>query len=177
MSLRKMFLGAAGVLAGYAIYRACDPKIPANVTPVENFDAEKYLGTWYEVGRVDNRFERGLIKTKAEYTLNEDGSINVLNSGFNPSKGRYTHASGTALFVRGRGTGALKVSFFGPFFGGYNIVALDDDYRWSIVIGSSPNYFWVLSRDPLLSPDLRDRAITVAMQHGIPPARINWVTQ
>ncbi|MFC3446345.1 lipocalin family protein [Falsochrobactrum ovis] len=97
MSLRKMFLGAAGVLAGCAIYRACDPKIPANVTPVENFDAEKYLGTWYEVGRVDNRFERGLIKTKAEYTLNEDGSINVLNSGFNPSKGRYTHASGTAL--------------------------------------------------------------------------------
>ncbi|MBV2144228.1 lipocalin family protein [Falsochrobactrum sp. TDYN1] len=177
MNPKRMALSAAGLLAGYAIYRAVAPKIPAGVVPVSNFDAERYLGKWFEVGRLDNRFERGLIKTTAEYTLNDDGSIHVVNSGFDALRGRHKQVSGTAVFVRGPNDGALKVSFFGPFYGGYNIIALDEDYRWAIIVGSSTDYFWVLSRDPELPINLRARATEMAEQVGIDPSRINWVQQ
>lgn len=177
MRFSRLLLGATSLMAGYAIYRATHPGIPANVSPVTGFDAERYLGKWFEVGRLDNRFERGLIGTTAQYMLNDDGSINVLNSGFDALRGRHKQASGTAFFVDGPQKGALKVSFFGPFYGGYNIVELDDAYEWSIIVGSSLDYFWVLSREPVLSVGLKERALSVADRLGIDPLKINWVQQ
>ena len=177
MSVKKLALAALGLFAGYKFYRASNPQIPENIVPVTGFELSRYLGKWYEVGRVENRFERGLIKTTAEYTLNGDGTVNVLNSGVDVNSGRHKRASGTAVFVRSQNEGALKVSFFGPFYGGYNVVALDEDYQWSIVAGSSNQYFWVLSRSAEMSEELKDRAIKVARDIGIAPDHINWVQQ
>lgn len=177
MSVKRLFITAAGLFAGYKLYKAYNPRIPANVAPITGFEVGRYLGKWYEVGRIENRFEKGLIKTTAEYTLNGDGTVNVLNSGVDALTGRHKRVSGTAVFVREKYEGALKVSFFGPFYGGYNIVALDEDYRWAIVIGSSEKYFWVLCRMPEIPSELKDRAIKIALDVGVNPTKINWVPQ
>lgn len=177
MSAKKLLLAAVSLFAGYKLYKAITPEIPENISPVTGFEIERYLGKWFEVARADNRFEKGLIKTTADYTLNGDGTVNVLNSGIDEISGRYKRASGTAVFVRNQYEGALKVSFFGPFYGGYNIVDLDEDYRWAIIVGSSAKYFWVLSRTPEVPAELRERAYKVAAEAGVITSDIKWVQQ
>jgi len=177
MSAKKMLLIATGLFAGYKLYRSFYPKIPDKVVPVAGFDLSRYLGRWFEVAQIDNRFEKGLIKTTAEYTLNDDGTVNVLNSGVDEISGRHKRASGTAVFVQDKTQAALKVSFFGPFYGGYNVVAIDEDYQWAIIVGSSLKYFWVLSRRAEITEQLRERAISVAIDIGIDSANIKWVPQ
>lgn len=113
---------------------------------VENFDVERYLGTWYEIARLDHSFERGLDEVTATYSWNDNGTIKVTNRGYNTKKGKWNEAVGKAKFKGDEDIGALKVSFFGPFYAGYNIVALDEDYSHALVAGPSTKYLWVLSR-------------------------------
>ena len=141
--MRNTFLTciACIVLAGCA-------QIPDGVEPVRGFDAERYLGTWYEIARLDHSFERGLSKVTATYTARDDGGIGVLNRGFSAEKGEWDEASGRAKFVGARDVGQLKVSFFGPFYGGYNVVDLDPAYQYSLVVGPNRSYLWILARQP-----------------------------
>ena len=132
---------ACALLAGCA-------QIPDGVKPVGGFDAERYLGTWYEIARLDHSFERGLSKVTATYTARADGGIDVLNRGYDAAKGEWDEASGRAKFVGGRDVGQLKVSFFGPFYGGYNVVDLDPSYQYSLVVGPNRSYLWILARQP-----------------------------
>lgn len=178
MRFGKLALGLTGLAVGYALTRASSPQIPQGIVPVKPFDLTRYLGKWYEVGRLENRFERGLTRTTAEYSLNPDQTVKVINRGFDPWKGRWTQATGTARFVRSPDEGALKVSFFGPFYGGYNIVDIDEGgYQWSIIVGSTRSYFWVLSREPEPSEELKARAVAQALLLGINPDAILWVPQ
>ncbi|MCU0843185.1 MAG: lipocalin family protein [Thiobacillaceae bacterium] len=124
--------------------------VPDGVTPVRGFQAERYLGTWYEIARLDHSFERGLSDVSATYVRREDGGIDVLNRGFDPAKGAWREARGRAYFLEGPELGSLKVSFFWPFYGGYHVMALDPDYRWSVVAGPDHDYFWILARAPSL---------------------------
>ena len=124
-------------------------KFPA----VGNFSLQQYLGNWYEIARLDHSFERGLSQVTANYSLREDGGVKVINSGYNLEKSEWESAEGKAYFVGDTNTGALKVSFFGPFYGAYNIVALDHEaYRYSLVAGPNKKYLWILARDPVLEP-------------------------
>ena len=136
-----------GLLSG------CGVGIPANVKAVEGFDAKRYAGTWYEIARLENRFEKGLEKVAAEYSLRDDGGLTVVNRGYDPKKGRWNEATGKAYFVGPPTQGRLKVSFFGPFYGAYNVISLDENYGWSLVCGKDYAYLWILSRTPQL-PDL-----------------------
>ncbi|PWL18840.1 lipocalin [Falsochrobactrum shanghaiense] len=148
------------------------------VQAVSGFDPDRYLGKWYELGRVENRFERGMTHTTAHYSMNTDGTIKVVNAGYDPQKGSFRSATGKAKFAGDSEVGALKVSFFGPFYGGYNVVALDRKYQWSIVAGDKPEkYFWVLSRQPTLTKEIKAKAISVARQLGVDPDSILWVEQ
>jgi apolipoprotein D and lipocalin family protein len=124
--------------------------IPANVKAVEGFDAKRYVGTWYEIARLENSFEKGLEKITATYSLREDGGLTVVNRGYDPVNGRWREATGKAYFVGAPTQGRLKVSFFGPFYGAYNIIRLDEDYGWSLVCGKDYKYLWILSRTPQL---------------------------
>lgn len=125
--------------------------IPDGVEAVKGFDVKRYLGTWYEIARLDHSFERGLTKVRAEYTLRDDGGIKVVNRGFDPRKNAWKEATGKAYFVAGPDVGRLKVSFFGPFYGGYNILELDrKDYSYALVCGPSRKYLWILAREPEL---------------------------
>jgi apolipoprotein D and lipocalin family protein len=124
---------------------------PDGVSVVEGLDAGRYLGTWYEIARIDNTFERGLTQVNAAYSLNADGSIRVVNRGFDPRQGQWKQAVGKARFVSGADRGCLKVSFFGPFYGGYNILELDKkDYSYALVCGNNRSYLWILARQPKL---------------------------
>jgi apolipoprotein D and lipocalin family protein len=121
--------------------------IPEGITAVDGFDVNRYLGTWYEIARLDHRFERGLENISATYTLREDGGIDVLNKGWDVKAGKWQEAQGKAYFVEQPDKGRLKVSFFGPFYGGYNIIDLDKkEYAYSMVTGPDRSYLWILSR-------------------------------
>lgn len=137
--------------------------IPADIEPVQGFELSRYLGRWYEIARLDHAFERGLTRVTADYALLEDGRVRVLNRGYRAEEGRWETAEGVAAFVGPPDVGRLKVSFFGPFYGGYNIIALDKAaYGYALVCGPNRDYLWILAREPRLDPavlaDLTARA-------------------
>ncbi len=130
---------------------------PAGIEPVHDFDLDRYLGTWYEIARLDHRFERGLSRVTASYSLRDDGGVNVINRGYDAAAGEWNEAVGRAYFIERPDVGRLKVSFFGPFYGGYNVIVLDEDYRFAMVTGPTRDYLWILARTPVLeSPLLQD---------------------
>lgn len=127
-------------------------RTPSGLEPVSGFELDRYLGTWYEIARLDHSFERGLTHVTAAYSLNPDGSVRVVNRGYDPAKGEWRQAVGRAAFAGEPEVGQLRVSFFGPFYGAYNILALAPDYGHAVVCGPSRNYFWILAREPSLPP-------------------------
>ncbi|MBP6533463.1 MAG: lipocalin family protein [Arenimonas sp.] len=140
---------------------------PDNIKPVENFQADRYLGTWYEIARIDHRFEKGLTRVTAEYSLREDGGIQVINRGYAAESGVWKQSLGKARFVDGKDKGHLKVSFFGPFYGAYVVFELDKTgYQYALVSGPDTSYFWLLSRTPVMDSALRDRLIDRAVAEG-----------
>ncbi len=143
--------------------------MPENVTAIKGFELERYLGTWYEIARLDHRFERGLSRVHAQYSLREDNGIRVINRGFDAKKGQWSEAEGKAYFLGDPDIGRLKVSFFGPFYGAYNIVHLDhEDYRYAMVTGPNTRYLWILARDPHLDPAIVERLVAEAEALGFP---------
>jgi apolipoprotein D and lipocalin family protein len=121
--------------------------IPEGIKAVDGFEVNRYLGTWYEIARLDHRFERGLVNISATYTLREDGGVDVLNKGWDINSGQWHEARGKAYFVEQADKGRLKVSFFGPFYGSYNIIGLDKKtYSYSMITGPDRSYLWILSR-------------------------------
>jgi apolipoprotein D and lipocalin family protein len=126
-------------------------QIPEGVVAVKGFDVRRFEGTWYEIARLDHSFERGLINVTAAYRLNDNGSIGVLNRGFDPKLNRWKEAEGRAYFVCGPEHGRLKVSFFWPFYGGYNILEIDErHYAYALICGNTRSYLWILARQPEL---------------------------
>jgi apolipoprotein D and lipocalin family protein len=129
--------------------------IPEGIKPVSEFDVNRYIGKWFEIARLDNWFEQGLEQITAEYTLRPDGGVDVINSGYNPKDGERKYATGKAYFIGDPKVGSLKVSFFGPFYGGYHIIALDKvNYNYALIAGSDREYLWILARQPNLQTDV-----------------------
>lgn len=124
--------------------------VPQGIEPVRGFELERYLGTWYEIARLDHPFERGLSDISATYSRRSDGGIDVLNRGCDTQKGAWREARGRAYFLDAPEVASLKVSFFGPFYGGYHVFALDPSYQWALVTGPSREYLWILARTPRL---------------------------
>lgn len=119
---------------------------PEGVTPVSSFQLEPYLGRWYEIARLDHSFEEGLTEVTATYSRRDDGGVKVINRGWNNEKNKWKEAIGKAYFLGSENVGSLKVSFFGPFYGGYHIAKLDPDYQMALIVGPSKDYAWILSR-------------------------------
>lgn len=141
--------------------------VPDGVTVVRDFELTRYLGTWYEIARLDHSFERGLSEVTANYTLRNDDGIRVVNRGFDSSSGEWDEAVGKAYFETSSDIGMLKVSFFGPFYGGYNIIALDhENYAYSMVAGPDRDYLWILSRSPAMDPAVLGSLVNRARELG-----------
>ena len=141
--------------------------VPKGLEPVSGFDADRYLGKWYEIARLDHSFERNLSNVSAIYTAKEKGEIAVLNRGYNEKTGEWEQIEGNARFVGDESVGSLKVSFFGPFYGGYHILALDkEDYGYAMVSGPSRSYLWILSRTTELDEAIYSSLVTKATALG-----------
>ena len=152
--------------------------VPEGARPVQDFNLDSYLGKWYEIARLDHSFERGLSNVTAEYSLREDGGVRVINRGFKSGKNKWKDAEGKAYFVEDTSTGKLKVSFFGPFYGAYNVIALDQEaYQWSLVVGPDTNYLWILSRTPVLDQEIVDQLLSEAKSLGFSTQELIFVNQ
>ena len=149
---------------------------PAGIAAVSPFDLDRYEGRWFEVARLDHGFERGMTDVHATYQRQADGSVRVVNRGFDSARSDWRQAVGKALFTGDANTGSLKVSFFGPFYGGYHVAALDADYQWALVLGPDRSYFWILSRSKQLAPAVREQLIVRARALGIDTQALIWVT-
>ena len=143
---------------------------------VSEFDLSRYLGEWYEVARYNHSFERGMDNTMAEYILQDDGKVVVLNTGW--KNGKYQVAEGKAKYPDPVGEpGALRVSFFLFFYSDYNVMMVDENYQISLVGSKSDNYLWILSRTPVPDPDLLQAIIDEAQTRGYDTSKLIWVDQ
>jgi len=151
--------------------------IPDNVSPVDNFNLERYLGKWYEIARLDHSFERGLIQVTADYSLQADGGVRVLNRGYSVEKKSWKEAEGKASFVKGTDQGYLKVSFFGPFYGSYIVFDLDHEkYQYSLVSGPDKSYLWILARNPIMNKEIKNKLIKTASESGFDSRKLIFLT-
>lgn len=159
--MKYILLGISLLLA------ACGGGKPADITPVQPFNADRYLGKWYEIARFDHRFERGLSQVTAEYSLRDDGGIRVVNRGFSTEKNKWKESDAKAYFVDGRDKAFLKVSFWGPFYSSYIVIALDEEnYQYALVTGENKDYLWILARQPDLDPAIYDQLVEKAKSLG-----------
>lgn len=143
---------------------------------VKEFDLSRYLGEWYEIARYDHSFERGMDNTMAQYILQDNGKVFVLNSGW--KDGKFKIAEGKAKYKNPVGNpGALKVSFFLFFYSEYNVMMVDEDYQISLVGSKAEKYLWILSRTPIPDPVLLDSVISEAQKRGYDTSKLIWVNQ
>jgi apolipoprotein D and lipocalin family protein len=163
---------------GLALLLTSCTGVPEGVRPVTGFELDRYLGTWYEIARLDHSFERGLSRVTAEYSLREDGGVRVVNRGFSAAKGEWQEAEGKAYFVETPDQGYLKVSFFGPFYGSYVVFELDrDNYQYAFISGPDTSYLWLLARTPVVSDALLQRFTDQAAELGFDTGALILVDQ
>ena len=170
--MKKLVL--ATLFAGLIPMMACTKDFDNST--VTSFDLSRYLGTWYEVARYDHSFEKGMDNAMAEYILQDDGTVFVLNTAW--KNGKYKVAEGKAKYHDpDLEPGALKVSFFLFFYSEYNVMMVDEDYQISLVGSKSKNYLWILSRTPVPDPDLLNMILEEAEARGYDTSKLIWVDQ
>ena len=162
--IRKIF-SLAAVLSCIASLSAqsVSEKSNANLEPVRNFELERYLGKWYEIGRFDFKWEKNLKNVTADYSLNKNGTVKVVNSAYD--------------YVRNQNSGSLKVSFFWPFYSDYKIIALDSEYNYALVAGANKKLLWILSRTKTIPDDVKERYIQTAQNAGYDLNGFVWTEQ
>jgi apolipoprotein D and lipocalin family protein len=149
---------------------------PKGVSVVESFDLDSYLGTWYEIARLDHRFERDLSHVSATYTKRKDGGIDALNRGFNRQTNSWKDARGRAYPVSETGVASLKVTFFWPFYAGYNVIELDHQgYQYAMVCGPDRSYLWILARQQQLDKSIVRRLVDKAQELGFKADELIYV--
>lgn len=152
---------------------ACSSQVTVDNSMVKSLDLNRYLGKWYEVARFDHRFERGMAQCTAVYEMHDNGTITVTNRGVKNGEWKTSVGKGKTTDT----PGLLRVSFFGPFYSDYRIMAVASDYSYALVGGSNDNYLWILSRSPQLKPDTKDQLIREARRRGYQTDNLIWVEQ
>ena len=172
----KILIPASIGFLGLLLINSCSAGIPEKATAVQNFDSEKYLGKWYEIARFDYRFEKNMDQVTATYSKNPDGTIKVENRGYDYVKKEWKQSTGEAKFVNSENEARLKVSFFKPFWAGYNVIDLVD-YKYALVAGKNLDYLWILSREKNIPDDIKERFLDKAKVIGYDTSSLIWVEQ
>ena len=170
-------LFTASALAATAVLSGCGSSPPASPLPtVASVDLARYSGVWYEIALLPNRFQAQCVSdTQARYRPQGD-DIEVFNR-CRKADGTVADATGVAKVVAGSGNAKLRVSFFRPFYGDYQVLALPDDYRWVLVGEPSRQYGWVLSRTPQMAPADYEAALARADALGYPRSTFRLTPQ
>lgn len=149
---------------------------PLEVVPF--VDVQKYLGTWFEIATIPQRFQKGCVGVTARYSLRDDGDIEVINACRKETlNGKARSIRGKAWIVDKTTNAKLKVRFFWPFSGDYWIIELDDDYEWAVVGHPNRKYYWILSRAPQMDPEVYEELIRRAAAKGYDTSRIKKTLQ
>lgn len=162
-------------LLGLFMLSACSVGLPKGAVAVQNFDVERYLGKWYEIARFDYRFERNMDNVTANYSKKSDESIEVKNRGYNYVKKEWKESVGEARFVDQKNVAELKVSFFKPVWAGYNVIDIDENYQYALVVGNSTKYMWILSRTKTIPDNIKSRFLAKAQNLGFKTKELIWV--
>jgi lipocalin len=145
---------------------------------VEYVDVKRYMGAWFEIAKLPQRFEKGLIGIKANYTLLPDGKVEVLNSGYKEGfNGKMKTIKGKAWVADTATNAKLKVSFFWPFTGNYWIIELGKDYEYAVVGDESRKYLWILSRTPQMDEALYNELLKRVQDRGFDVSKVEKVPQ
>jgi len=136
-------------------------------------ELNKFLGKWYEIARFDHSFERDMQKVTAEYYLQPDGKIKVVNSGYRDGKFKETIGKAKTTDT----PGLLRVSFFLNFYSDYRVLMIDKDYLYVLIGGNSSKYLWIMSRTPQLSNDILQKLINAAKERGYDTDKLIYVEQ
>jgi apolipoprotein D and lipocalin family protein len=149
---------------------------PLDVVP--HVDLQRYLGTWYEIATIPQRFQKGCVGVTAEYSLRPNEDIQVVNTCIKETlDGEVSVVRGKARVVDRTTNARLKVSFFWPFWGAYWIIGLDADYQWAIVGHPNRKYLWILSRSPRLDDALYAGLLELIADKGYDRTRIKKTLQ
>ena len=175
--MKKLLSILSGAICSIFLLCSCEKQNQINTTVVENLDLERYMGTWYEIGRYDISFEKGLVGVTANYKLLDDGMVQVINTGYKDSlDGKIDIIEGKAKRQdKNSNNGALKVAFFLDFYAQYNVMELADDYSWALVGSQTNKYLWILSRTPSLDPNPTETILRLAANRGSDTSKILWV--
>lgn len=177
--MKKLLSIIATAVVGTCLLCGCEKQNPINTSVVPNLDVERYMGTWYEIGRYDISFEKGLVGVTANYKLLDNGTIQVINTGYKDSlDGQIDIIEGKAKRRDKDATdGALKVSFFLDFYAQYNVMELAPDYSWALVGSKTDKYLWILSRTPSMNTNDIETVLRLAANRGYDTSKILWVEQ
>lgn len=176
MDKKKSLFLLTAAAAGAVIYNIWKP-VKSNLPVITDFDINRYLGTWYEIARLDFFWEKGLKNVTALYSLQEDGNIKVQNSGVRIKDNKPKQSIGKAKFQQAPHIGSLKVSFFGLFYSGYHIMHIAGDYEYALVFGDNLDYLWILSRTKDIPEDIKNKYLHYAQQAGYDIEKLTWTLQ
>lgn len=176
MDKKQSLLVLSAVALGTAAYNILKP-VRSTVPVVTDLDKSRYMGTWHEIARLDFFWEKNLTEVTATYDIQADGTIRVVNRGFDAGKNVWKERKGKAKFLGDDRTGALKVSFFGPIYAGYNIMHIDEDYKYALIFGGSTDYMWILAREKKVPESIQQKYVQYAMRAGYATDKLVWADQ
>lgn len=174
-SFKKIAIPISLGVLGFVILNSCSVGIPKGAVAVNNFNSDQYLGKWYEIARFDYKFEKNLDNVTASYSLNPDGTIKVQNRGYDYVKKQWKESIGEAKFVNDKSEARFKVSFFKPIWSGYNVINIDENYQYALVVGNNTKYIWILSRTTEIPESFKQRFIAKAQKLGYNTDHLIWV--
>ena len=148
--------------------------LPGKATVVQPFDFDRYLGKWYEIARLPNKVEDNVQSLTETYTRGSEGLVEVITRAFDTQKKLWVKAAGKVKLATRQNLGKLKVSYFGPFYFAYNILDIDDDYRWALVSGNNLDQLWILSRETNIPEVIKERFLHHARGVGFNTDKLEW---
>ena len=172
------YLYSFPIIAALMAHSSCysNGHMDIDTSTVKKLDILRFMGKWYEIARYEHTFEKGMTHVTAEYSLEPDGKIRVVNKGIK---------NGKAKEIVGKAKqpdpveypGRLKVSFFLWFYSDYYVLEMDNDYQYAIIGSSSDKYLWILSRTPELPKETLDKLLANIKQRGYDLSRLVYVEQ
>lgn len=146
-----------------------------NIEPVKNFNVNKFLGKWYEIAEIGCQNQNELNNITVEYNLNKDSSIQITKNGYNFQEGEFQEIVAKAEFVDSPAEGKMKISFIRPFYSAYNIIAIDPEYKYALIVGKDINHLWLLSRETSIPENILDDYLKQAENIGFDLDNLQWV--
>jgi len=152
--------------------------MPSKVETVKNVDLDRYAGTWYEIARIPNQHEKGMVEVTSTLKRVGKKKYALINSGNKGSKGgKRTTVKGLIDIPDHKNTGNLKVKVF-LFSVDFKIIDVDhENYNYALVTSDEGKHLWIFSKSPIMDPQEYDKMVESARQKGFDVARLERVSQ